>query len=99
MEWKSQAKRSVAAGILALGLLAVSDPIAAADSSGQMVVGITILPVCSIATDATRGTTGRASPAVTVRCAKGASYELDVVPPALQAVPGPAGITWVTIDF
>jgi hypothetical protein len=99
MEWKSQVKRSVLAGILALGLLAASHPASAADSSGRMGVGITILPICHIGTHPSTSKAGQVTPEVTIRCARGTTYGLDVVPPTLQAAPGEAGVTWVTISF
>ena len=99
MEWKSQAQHSAAGGILALGLLAASTSVSAADSSGRLGVGISILPVCHISTHTFPGATSQAFPGVSIRCAKGAVYELEVIPPTLQTATAAGGITRVTVSF
>jgi len=99
MERKSIGSGPAAALLLAVCSLLTVQAAAAADVSGRLGVGITILPVCHLITQTSGMEGGLSAPAVNIRCAKGMGYSVSITPPAFGRM-GTAGVTTlVTVNF
>lgn len=99
MEGKLPGRVPAATVLLALCLLLAGKAADAADISGRIGVGITILPICHLITQAPPVEDSHSAPAVNIRCAKGMGYSVAYSPPALRPAGTAVVTTLVTVNF
>ena len=99
MERNRTGRAQASAWLLMIGLLLAGNAAQAADVSGRLGVGITILPVCHISTPIMLSQSVFPAQGVSIRCPKGMSYKLAITPPARQAAGSAVTPTLVDVTF